>query len=140
VYARAVSAMKTPRGTEPPGDPAVDPSDPFAGLPTEEGPASEPLDDAPASVVPIEDSLDLHGFQPRDIPSVVEEYTRAAAELGFREVRLIHGRGTGFQRQRVREVLAGFAWVERFADAPPARGGWGATLVWLLPVGGGEGG
>ena len=82
-------------------------------------------------VVPIEDSIDLHGFQPRDIPSVVEEYVRAAAEKGFREVRLIHGRGTGFQRQRVREVLASCPEVERFGDAPATRGGWGATLVWL---------
>src|SRR5688572_33223011 len=82
-------------------------------------------------VVPIEDSIDLHGFQPRDIPSVVEEYLLAAHEMGFGEVRLIHGRGTGFQRHRVRQVLEASALVERFADAPPQRGGWGATLVWL---------
>jgi dsDNA-specific endonuclease/ATPase MutS2 len=85
----------------------------------------------PAAVVPIEDAIDLHGFQPRDIPSVVEEYVRAAAEKGFREVRVIHGRGTGFQRQRVRDVLGRCSEVERFADAPASRGGWGATLVWL---------
>jgi DNA-nicking Smr family endonuclease len=83
------------------------------------------------AVIEIEDVIDLHGFQPRDVPSVVEEYVRAAAEKGLREVRLIHGRGTGFQRNRVREVLATLAEVERFADAPPTRGGWGATLVWL---------
>jgi DNA-nicking Smr family endonuclease len=94
-------------------------------------PPTEPDDEAPIGVVPIEEAIDLHGFQPRDIPSVVEEYVRAAAEQGFSEVRLIHGRGTGFQRQRVREVLAALPGVERFADAPPTRGGWGATLVWL---------
>jgi DNA-nicking Smr family endonuclease len=92
------------------------------------------LGDDAVPVVPIEDSIDLHGFQPRDIPSVVEEYVRAAAEQGFREVRLIHGRGIGFQRQRVREVLAQCAEVERFADAPATRGGWGATLAWLRPA------
>jgi dsDNA-specific endonuclease/ATPase MutS2 len=93
---------------------------------------SEPSDDAePAAIVEIEDAIDLHGFQPRDIPSVVEEYIHAALEKGFREVRLIHGRGTGLQRHRVREVLAGIPSVERFEDAPPGRGGWGATLVWL---------
>lgn len=88
-----------------------------------------PEDDVPS--IPIEDSIDLHGFQPRDIPSVVEEYLLAAHERGFREVRLIHGRGIGFQRHRVRQVLAAHALVERFADAPPQRGGWGATVVWL---------
>jgi DNA-nicking Smr family endonuclease len=87
--------------------------------------------DDPPAVIEIEDVLDLHGFQPRDIPSVVEEYVRAAAEKGLRELRLIHGRGTGFQRNRVREVLCELAEVDRFEDAPPGRGGWGATLVWL---------
>lgn len=92
---------------------------------------SDSDDSESVAILPIEDVIDLHGFQPRDIPSVVEEYVRAAAEEGFSEVRLIHGRGTGFQRQRVREVLATCPEVERFADAPPTRGGWGATLVWL---------
>lgn len=81
--------------------------------------------------MPIEDSIDLHGFAPRDIPSVVEEYLDAAAAAGFSEVRLIHGRGKGVQRARVQGILREHALVERFTDAPPMRGGWGATLVWL---------
>ena len=92
----------------------------------------EPPDAAeePAQLA-IEDSIDLHGFQPRDIPSVVDSYLEAAFERGFRELRLIHGRGIGFQRMRVRQVLEHHPLVERFADAPAQRGGWGATLVWL---------
>ena len=86
-------------------------------------------------VIPIEDALDLHAFAPREIPSVVESYLEAAVEAGFREVRLIHGRGRGVQRRRVHEVLAASPLVERFADAPPGRGGGGATIVWL---GGGQ--
>lgn len=88
-------------------------------------------DDEPAAVVPIEDSIDLHGFQPRDIPDVVRSYLEAAHDEGFREVRLIHGRGTGFQRSRVRQVLDAIPWVTDFRDAPATRGGWGATVVWL---------
>ena len=84
-------------------------------------------------VVPIEDALDLHAFAPREIPSVVESYLEAAVEAGFREVRLIHGRGRGVQRERVRAVLAASPCVARFADAPPARGGFGATIAWLRP-------
>ena len=49
-------------------------------------------------LIPIEGTLDLHPFQPRDIASVVEEYLNAAHEAGFREVRIIHGRGKGIQR------------------------------------------
>ena len=82
-------------------------------------------------VLDIGDCLDLHGFKPRDIPSVVESYLDAAHEKGYREVRLIHGRGTGFQRARVRDVLARHPLVTDFADAPAARGGWGATIVHL---------
>ncbi len=82
-------------------------------------------------VVPIEDALDLHTFAPREIPAVVEAYLEAAAGIGLREVRLIHGKGKGFQRKRVQEVLADHPLVEDFQDAPPSRGAWGATLVWL---------
>jgi dsDNA-specific endonuclease/ATPase MutS2 len=81
--------------------------------------------------IPIEDALDLHTFAPADIPSVVDEYLEEARERGFREVRLIHGRGRGVQRRIVQSVLARHPLVERFADAPPERGGWGATVVWL---------
>ena len=84
-------------------------------------------------VVPIEDSLDLHTFQPRDVPNAVEGYLEAARERGFREVRLIHGKGKGVQRAIVRRILAESPHVERFEDAPLGRGTWGATVVWLRP-------
>jgi len=81
--------------------------------------------------VPIEDALDLHPFRPRDVSSVVESYLEEAVAAGFREVRLIHGRGIGVQREIVRSLLSKHPEVESFADAPPGRGGWGATLVRL---------
>ena len=81
--------------------------------------------------LPIEDALDLHAFAPKDVASVVDEYLREAQRAGFREVRLIHGRGTGTQRVMVRSLLARHPLVVGFADAPPERGGWGATVVTL---------
>jgi dsDNA-specific endonuclease/ATPase MutS2 len=89
--------------------------------------------DDDVAVLEIEDSIDLHGFQPRDIANVVEDYLEAAIAKGFREVRLIHGRGIGVQRARVHALLARHPQVEDFRDAPAARGGWGATLVLLAP-------
>jgi len=80
--------------------------------------------------IPIEDSLDLHAFSPRDVVSVVEEYVRAAHEAGFREVRLIHGRGTGVQRGMVQSVLEKHPLVERFHDA--AESHLGATVAVLI--------
>ena len=67
--------------------------------------------------IPIEDSLDLHAFAPRDIPSVVADYITAAHEAGFREVRLIHGRGKGVQRGIVQQALDRHPLVEEFWDA-----------------------
>jgi DNA-nicking Smr family endonuclease len=81
--------------------------------------------------LPIEDSLDLHAFAPKDVRPVVDEYLKEAAERGFHEVRLIHGRGIGVQRASVQALLAGHPLVLRFFDAPPERGGWGATVVVL---------
>jgi dsDNA-specific endonuclease/ATPase MutS2 len=81
--------------------------------------------------LPLEDHIDLHPFRPRDVRSVVESYLEQAVEAGFREVRLIHGRGIGVQREIVRSLLARHPAVESFADAPATRGGWGATVVRL---------
>jgi len=80
-------------------------------------------------VMEIEDSIDLHTFAPRDIPDVVDSYLEAAAEAGLEEVRVIHGRGTGFQRNRVWQLLEGHPLVTAFRNAPATRGGWGATVV-----------
>jgi DNA-nicking Smr family endonuclease len=46
-------------------------------------------------------------------------------------VRLIHGRGIGVRRAEVRRLLAGREDVADFFDAPPERGGSGATVVVL---------
>ena len=79
--------------------------------------------------IPIEDSIDLHAFRPRDIPSVVDEYLRAAHQAGWREVRLIHGRGAGVQRGIVQSVLEKHPLVEEFWDAPESH--MGATVARL---------
>ena len=94
-------------------------------------PPTEVDDDEPIAVLPIEDSIDLHGFRPADIRSVVVDYLEEAAQRGFEEVRLIHGRGKGVQRASIHALLAAHPLVESYVDAPAARGGWGATLVRL---------
>ncbi len=84
-----VQAM-IPRRKQPEQPPDTEDSDsPFAG----------PV------VVPIEDSIDLHAFSPKEIPSVVEEYIAQCIQAGIYEVRIIHGRGTGVQREIVRSLL-----------------------------------
>ena len=77
--------------------------------------------------VPIEDSIDLHTFQPRDVPIVVEEYLHQAVQRGFREVRIIHGRGIGVQREIVHSILRKHPSVLSFRDIP----GRGSTVALL---------
>lgn len=81
--------------------------------------------------VPIEASIDLHAFHPKDIASVVEEYVTAAHEAGLREVRLIHGRGKGVQRGLVQAVLERHPLVLEFYDATETH--LGATVAMLAP-------
>jgi len=82
-------------------------------------------------VLPVEDSIDLHAFSPREIPSVVEEYLEQCRRAGIYEVRIIHGKGKGIQRQIVRSLLEKSPLVLSFKEAPPESGGWGATVALL---------
>jgi dsDNA-specific endonuclease/ATPase MutS2 len=82
----------------------------------------------------ITDVLDLHSFRPAEVPDVVREYLDAAAAKGFRELRIIHGKGIGVQRQTVRTLLSRDGRVEAFGDAPMEAGGWGATWVRLRSI------
>jgi hypothetical protein len=99
----------------------------------QEGSLADIIDPEKPFDLPVEDSIDLHPFPPRDVPDVVDAYLEAALEKGFREVRLIHGRGIGVQRDRVQKLLGRHPLVSGFHDAPPDRGGWGATVVYLKP-------
>lgn len=81
--------------------------------------------------VPIEPELDLHAFAPRDIPSVVEEYVRAAHAAGLTELRLVHGRGRGVQRGIVQKALDRHPLVVEFWDDTAAH--LGATRCRLAP-------
>jgi dsDNA-specific endonuclease/ATPase MutS2 len=81
--------------------------------------------------IPIEDHIDLHVFSPKEVVSVVEEYLEEAVKKGLRQVRIIHGRGTGVQRRMVRQALSRNPMVEAFGNAPAEAGGWGATVVML---------
>ena len=88
------------------------------------------MEDDPIEI-PITDVLDLHPFRPAEVRDVALEYLNEARRRGFRQVRLIHGRGIGVQRERIQSLLSTLDWVEAFHDADPTGGGWGATVVLL---------
>jgi DNA-nicking Smr family endonuclease len=81
--------------------------------------------------IPIEDWIDLHTFLPAEIPSLLEEYLLECHKKGWREVRIIHGKGKGVQRNIVHSFLSKSPLVQSFRPAPLEAGSWGATLVVL---------
>ena len=80
---------------------------------------------------PVEDSIDLHTFRPKEIKDLLNDYLEAASEKGFKEVRIIHGKGTGVLRRMVHGVLKSHPLVIAFREADPEAGGWGATIASL---------
>ncbi len=82
-------------------------------------------------VMPIEDVLDLHTFNPREVRDLLDDYLEAAREKGFVEVRIIHGKGSGVLKQSVGSILRNHPLVLSIKDADSTGGGWGATIVKL---------
>ena len=79
----------------------------------------------------ITDVLDLHTFPPSEVKDLVREYLGLAYDKGLRELRIIHGKGTGTQRRVVRSILEHDSRVVAYGDPPGEAGGWGATWVTL---------
>ena len=84
------------------------------------------MDEGPVEI-PITDALDLHPFRPEEIRDVALEYLTEARRRGFRQVRLIHGRGIGMQRANLQTMLRRLGWVEDFWDDNSL----GATVIVL---------
>lgn len=103
-------------------------------MPDEDGFGEDEFREPEPVVLPIEDHIDLHAFQPREVPELLDEYLRACREAGILEVRIIHGKGAGRLRARVESLLKKNPAVRSFRIAPPERGAWGATVAWLFPL------
>jgi DNA-nicking Smr family endonuclease len=94
---------------------------------------SDPPETGPALPIPIDGTLDLHTFAPREVKELLPEYLRECRLRGIRQVRIVHGKGTGALRRQVHALLARLPEVGSFALAGESGGGWGATLVSLRP-------
>ena len=81
--------------------------------------------------LPVTDELDLHSFRPAEVRDLVEDYLTEAHRIGFRSVRLIHGKGIGNLKRTVRALLDRHPLVESYRDAHEDHGSWGATIVEL---------
>lgn len=86
------------------------------------------MDDEPVPL-PITNELDLHAFRPNEVGSLLEEYFRECRRLGIREVRVIHGKGTGALREVVAELLVADPRVRSFRPGGFGEGGNGVTVA-----------
>jgi len=83
--------------------------------------------------LPIDGTLDLHAFDPREVKGLVKDYLSACRERDILVIRIIHGKGTGALRRTVHSVLAALSEVASFRLGGEAEGEWGATIVNLRP-------
>lgn len=84
--------------------------------------------------IPVDGTLDLHTFQPREAATLVADYIAECQRLGILEIRIIHGKGTGALRRTVHAALQKLPGVMSFRLADESAGSWGATLVSLKPL------
>lgn len=83
--------------------------------------------------LPITGELDLHTFRPQDLGELIPAYLAECHARGLREVRIVHGKGTGTLRTTVHALLRRSPLVARFRAGDEHTGSWGATLVTLHP-------
>jgi len=75
--------------------------------------------------------LDLHGFASHEVDSVVKGYLAEAVRKGYREVRIITGKGRSVKKQQVERILREHPLVAGFRESHPLFGGWGSYQVVL---------
>ena len=84
--------------------------------------------------LPIDGTLDLHAFHPREVKDLVPDYLAACREKGILQVRIVHGKGTGALRRTVHAVLVKLPAVTSIKQGGSSGGEWGATIVTLEPA------
>lgn len=78
---------------------------------------------------PIDGTLDLHMFAPKDTREVVAEYIRVCLEAGIYQLRIVHGKGKGVKRRIVHMLLDEHPQVSGYRHEGGSGGSWGATVV-----------
>lgn len=75
--------------------------------------------------------IDVRGERTEDALLMVESYVDEAVLLGVKDLKILHGKGNGILRQRIRSLLSKSHEVEKFRDEENEFGGTGITLLTL---------
>lgn len=109
----------------------------LALAPEEEKEEEEERDDSPKAVIHsrkamnISPHIDIRGQRYVDAMDTVDRYLDDAVLAGLKQVRIIHGKGTGALRKGVSDLLKGDRRVKSYRQAPVDQGGAGAMDVKL---------
>ena len=76
-------------------------------------------------------SLDLHGLRAEEAISRLDKFISQSLVMGFDEIIVKHGIGTGKLAFAVKEFLKSHPSVKGFRDGTPAEGGFGSKVVSL---------
>lgn len=74
-------------------------------------------------------TLDLHGLRSDEAIDRLDKFISDSLVMGFEEVMVYHGIGTGRLAWAVKNFLKTHPSVKDFCDAPPNQGGFGAKIV-----------
>ncbi len=92
---------------------------------------NRPSDEGDPVKMPIDGTLDLHIFQPREVRDLVADYLEECRARGILQVRIVHGKGTGALRETVHAILGRLPYVVSYRLGGSGEGEWGATIVTL---------
>ncbi|MFP4470983.1 MAG: Smr/MutS family protein, partial [Bacteroidales bacterium] len=76
-------------------------------------------------------TLDLRGVRAEEAVGKLQKYIDEALLLSAKELKILHGKGSGILRDVIRQQLRAMPEVQHFADEHVERGGSGITIVRL---------
>ncbi len=85
----------------------------------------------PAGKADVDSELDLHALTVDEALPIIHGYLNDACLAGLKEVRIVHGKGTGALRQVVMRELKNHPLVKSFRMGNRFEGSTGATIVEL---------
>lgn len=75
--------------------------------------------------------IDIRGMNVQEATTELDKYIDDALMVNMKQVRIIHGKGTGLLKKGIEEYLHSHPAVSDFKEAPLTEGGAGATIVYL---------
>jgi DNA mismatch repair protein MutS2 len=75
--------------------------------------------------------IDVHGMNSEDACNIVRANLVAFKERGYSEVFIVHGKGQGILRKKIREMLKYFAFVKKIRSGKYNEGGEGVSVVYF---------